>query len=630
MEPLHSLLRRQLKPPNGDLSAVPEEWRAFIQAVNEAYRQFDDDRTMLERSMELSSQELLQANADLKAKNEARFQATFNQAAVGLAHVSPQGQFTLVNRRLCEILGYREADIIGRTVKDISFPADRDVADKLVLSLHRGEIDKFSLEKRYLHANGAALWVNLTVASVRTPEGDVDYDVSVIEDITERKRIEGELEQMAKYDTLSGLPNRNLLQDRLGLAQARARRLGQPLGLALFDLDRFKEVNDSLGHSAGDALLYELAQRLKSNMRYTDTVARLGGDEFTVLIEGCSNREQIGVAAAKIHRLFNVPFMANGQEVYSTASIGVCVYPEDGEDFTELIKNADIAMYAAKRDGGDAVRFYASDQQVKSSDQISMHGQLRRALEREEFELHYQPKVEVRSGRVLGVEALIRWRSPERGLVMPLEFIKLAEDTGLIVPIGEWVLGKACRDLREWRDSGLPDLAVAVNLSTRQFRDQGLTAMVAAALSHSGLDPRSLELEITESVMMEQTTHTTSILDALVGIGVRISIDDFGTGYSSLAYLKRFPVQALKIDRGFVRDIETDHDDAAIVKAIVQLAHSMNLGVIAEGVETADQLAYLTSLHCDEYQGYLFSKPLPGDEVARLIRSQRAGELAAE
>jgi EAL domain-containing protein (putative c-di-GMP-specific phosphodiesterase class I) len=364
-------------------------------------------------------------------------------------------------------------------------------------------------------------------------------------------------------------------------------------------------------------------------MRYTDTVARLGGDEFTVLIEGCSNREQIAVAAAKIHRLFNVPFMANGQEVYSTASIGVCVYPEDGEDFTDLIKNADIAMYAAKRDGGDAVRFYASGQQVKSSDQISMHGQLRRALEREEFELHYQPKVEVRSGRVLGVEALIRWRSPERGLVMPLEFIKLAEDTGLIVPIGEWVLGKACRDLREWRDSGLPDLAVAVNLSTRQFRDQGLTAMVATALSHSGLDPRSLELEITESVMMEQTTHTTSILDALVGIGVRISIDDFGTGYSSLAYLKRFPVQALKIDRGFVRDIETDHDDAAIVKAIVQLAHSMNLGVIAEGVETADQLAYLTSLHCDEYQGYLFSKPLPGDEVARLIRSLRAGELAA-
>ncbi len=629
MEPLHSLLRRQLKGRHGDLSAVPEEWRAFIQAVNEAYRQFDDDRKMLERSMELSSQELLQANADLKAKNEAHFQATFNQAAVGLAHVSPRGQFTMVNRRLCEILGYREAELVGKTVKDISFPADRDVADKFVECLHRGEIDKFSVEKRYLHANGAAVWVNLTVASVRTPEGDVDYDVSVIEDITDRKRIEGELEQMAKYDTLSGLPNRNLLQDRLGLAQARARRLGQPLGLALFDLDRFKEVNDTLGHSAGDALLYELAQRLKSNMRYTDTVARLGGDEFTVLIEGCSNREQIGVAAAKIHRLFNVPFMANGQEVYSTASIGVCVYPEDGENFTELIKNADIAMYSAKRDGGDAVRFFASGQQVKSSDQISMHGQLRRALEREEFELHYQPKVEVQSGRVLGVEALIRWRSPERGLVMPLEFIKLAEDTGLIVPIGEWVLGKACRDLREWRDSGLPDLAVAVNLSTRQFRDQGLTAMVATALSHSGLDPRSLELEITESVMMEQTTHTTSILDALVGIGVRISIDDFGTGYSSLAYLKRFPVQALKIDRGFVRDIETDHDDAAIVKAIVQLAHSMNLGVIAEGVETAAQLAYLRSLHCDEYQGYLFSKPLPGDEVARLIRSLRAGELAA-
>jgi diguanylate cyclase (GGDEF)-like protein/PAS domain S-box-containing protein len=629
VEPLHSLLRRQLKGKAADLSAVPEEWRPFVQAVNQAYRQFDDDRRMLERSLELSSRELLQANADLKAKDEARFQATFNQAAVGLAHVSPKGEFTLVNRRLCEILGYAEGELVGKTVKDISFPPDRDVADQLVERLHRGEIDKFSLEKRYLHANGTALWVNITVASVRTPEGDLDYDVSVIENITDRKRIEAELEQMAKYDTLSGLPNRNLLQDRLELAKARARRLGQPLGLALFDLDRFKDINDTLGHSVGDALLFELAQRLKSNMRYTDTVARLGGDEFTVLIEGCSSREQIGVAAAKIHRLFSVPFMANGHEVYSSASIGVCVFPEDGEDFTELIKNADIAMYAAKREGGDAVRFYASSQRVGAPDQVSMHGQLRRALDREEFELHYQPKVEIRSGKVLGVEALIRWRSPERGLVPPADFIKLAEDTGLIVPIGEWVLGRACCDLRDWRLSGLAGFAVAVNLSTRQFRDQGLSAMVVTALSRSGLDPQSLELEITESVMMEQTTHTTTILDALVGIGVRVSIDDFGTGYSSLAYLKRFPVQSLKIDRGFVRDIETDRDDAAIVNAIVQLAHSMNLGVVAEGVETPAQLAYLTSLDCDEYQGYLFSKPLPEAEVATLIRSTRPASPTA-
>jgi diguanylate cyclase (GGDEF)-like protein/PAS domain S-box-containing protein len=630
VESLHSLLIRQLKRCDADLSAVPHEWRAFVEAVNEAYRQFDEDRTMLERSLDLSSQELLQANADLQSASEARFQATFNQAAVGLAHVSRQGRFMLVNRRLCEMLGYSEAELMRKTVKDVSFPEDRDVADDLVRRLHSGEIAKFSIEKRYLHSSGATLWVNLTVAHISGPDEELGYDVSVIEDITARKQIEHALERMAKYDTLSGLPNRNLLKDRLDQAKARARRAGQPLGFVLFDLDRFKEINDTLGHIVGDALLSELAQRLKSSMRDTDTVARLGGDEFTVIIEGCASREDIGVAAAKIHRLFDSPFVVSGQEIYSTPSIGVCVYPDDGEDFAELIKNADIAMYAAKRDGGNGLRFFAKGQHLKSAAGISMHGQLRRALERNEFELQYQPKVETRSGKVIGFEALIRWPSSERGPIAPPEFIRLAEETGLIVPIGEWVLATACSDLRKCQIAGLADLTVAVNLSGRQFRDERLTTRIATALSRSGVDPRSLELEITESVMMDQSSHTTNILDELVNIGIRVSIDDFGTGYSSLAYLKRFPVHALKIDRGFVRDIETDGDDAAIVKAIVQLAHSMDLRVIAEGVETQEQLAYLAALHCDEYQGFLFSRPLPREELIRLIHTNRSEDRVSE
>lgn len=429
-----------------------------------------------------------------------------------------------------------------------------------------------------------------------------------------------QLHHQALHDALTGLPNRILLEDRISQAIAAASRSGRSFALMFLDLDRFKTINDSLGHHYGDKLLQAVAARISASLRNTDTVARIGGDEFVVLAGDIAGPQAATNIAQTLLSALALPVEVEGQEQNVLASIGISLYPEDGGTLRELMSNADSAMYHAKRMGRGNYQFFTPQMNAAASARLALEKALRRALDQQEFELHYQPKVDVKSGAVMGMEALLRWRHPERGLVPPAEFIPLAEEIGLIGPIGAWVLQTACRQNREWQRIGLPKLRVAVNLSAVQFRQQNLPEFVAGVLAETGLDASDLELEVTESVVMHNAKEAAQILEKLHAQGIHISIDDFGTGYSSLSYLKQFRLDTLKIDRSFVRDISSDADDAAIVRSVIALAHSLRLGVIAEGVETAEQLDFLESLDCDEYQGYLRSKPLAVADFENFLR----------
>ncbi|MFO0752887.1 MAG: EAL domain-containing protein [Thermodesulfovibrionales bacterium] len=457
---------------------------------------------------------------------------------------------------------------------------------------------------------------------VNTPLFHADGTVSkqaMIEDITERKELEERIRYQAYHDLLTDLPNKTLFLDRLKIALHQARRNSSQLAVMFLDLDRFKTINDTMGHTAGDQLLKDVSLRLTACMREYDTIARIGGDEFTLLLPHIFHADDAAKAAQKILAQFTASYTVEGHDLHITASIGISIYPHDGEYEETLLKNADIAMYQAKEQGGNNYQFYSPAMNIRTLERIILENSLRRTLDRGELVVHYQPQVNVGTRRIVCVEALVRWQHPELGLLDPMQFIPLAEETGFIIPMDEWVLRTACEQNKAWQEAGYAPLRMTVNLSARQFQQPNLIEMVSGVLRETGLKPEYLELEITESTAMGDIDLTIPTMVQLTGLGIQLSIDDFGTGYSSLSYLKKLPVQKLKIDKSFIRDLTADQDDRAIVNAIIALAHSLKLNVVAEGVETQEQMDYLSVSGCSEIQGYLFSRPLPSDELRVLL-----------
>jgi diguanylate cyclase (GGDEF)-like protein/PAS domain S-box-containing protein len=552
-------------------------------------------------------------------ESEEFFRLTFNQAAVGIALLNCDGRFLRVNRTLTQVLGYSEAELLQRSFQQVTCPEDLAEDLELIARVANGEIRDYQREKRYVRKDGVIVWGNVSVSAMRDAGGGLRL-IAVVKDVTRRKQAEEALLRMANHDALTGLPNRVLLQDRLAQAIVHAQRAQRQVGVMFIDLDRFKHVNDSLGHDAGDQMIVEIARRLAGSLRESDTVARQGGDEFVVVLADLGCPEDAALVAQKVLDALFRPLLLGGQELFPTASIGLAMYPRDGQDSPTLLKCADSAMYRAKGQGGNAFRFYAADMGAHALEHLRLEGALQRALQRSEFVLHYQPMVDIATGAVTAAEALVRWRPRGGALVMPGEFIPLAEETGLIVPIGEWVLATALAQQVAWRAAGLAPIRISVNLSARQFHGQDVAQQVARLLAATGADPQFLTLEITESVLMENPAAATETMRRLAAMGVRLAIDDFGTGYSSLANLKRFPIQSLKIDRSFVRELTTDADDAAIVNAVIALAHSMKLDVVAEGVETDEQLGFLRAHGCDQMQGFCFSRPVEASALEALLR----------
>jgi len=531
-----------------------------------------------------------------------------------------------VNPAFERITGYSAAEAVGRNT-DFLLADDAEQPALVEVRMALREQREGHAVLRNYRKDGTPFWNDYTVAPVRNEKGEVTHYVGVMNDVTEAKNYEEQLAHQANFDTLTGLANRNLLRDRLQQAIVRARRDGSTLAVLFLDLDHFKMVNDSLGHTVGDELLRAVAGRLAACVRDSDTVARLGGDEFVVLLVTRSGDGSMEVDVTALVRklLARVaePLALGDREVRPTASIGVSTYPQDGTDSEALLRNADAAMYRAKELGRNGFQFFTADMHERIRRRIELESSLRRALDRGEFELHYQPQVGLKEGGIVGVEALLRWRHPERGLIGPGQFIGFAEESGLIVPIGAWVLEQACAQNKAWQDQGLPAIPVAVNVSARQCEQENLDVTVRDALARSGLAPEFLELEITESISMAHPEQSVPLMTRLKRTGVALSIDDFGTGFSNLSYLKRFPIDRLKIDLSFVREITTDPGSLAISEAIITLSHSLKLKVLAEGVETEEQLALLAARDCDQVQGFFFSPAVPAAELATLLRNDR-------
>lgn len=548
---------------------------------------------------------------------EKVFETTFE----GIMVTDAQLAIKSINPAFTKITGYELHEVLGKKPGVLSSGRhDPEYYRKMQLELANKGCWQGEIWNRRKNGEIYPEWLSISV--VKNKEGEVTNYVAIFSDITERKAAEDHVRHLAHHDGLTNLPNRMLLMERLSHALAHAHRHGQRVAVMFLDLDRFKNINDTLGHTVGDQLLKSVAERLTECVREDDTVARLGGDEFVIILEEvCSIQDVAGVAQKLVHAL-EQPVMLERQEVFATTSIGISVYPDDGDNADTLIKHADTAMYRAKEGGRNNCQFYTADMNECALERLTMENSLRHALERSEFLLYYQPQVDLRTLSITGMEALLRWQHPDFGLVAPARFIPIAEETGLIVPIGEWALRAACFQNKAWQDAGMPRLHVAVNLSARQFKQPNLVNVVRQVLADSGLEPRYLELEITESIAMEHAEETIARLNELKAMGVTISMDDFGTGHSALSYLKRFPIDTLKIDRSFVQDVLLDSQDSAIAAAITTMARSLKMKVVTEGVETLEQVGFLREHDRDEVQGYYFSHPLPADAFADLLRSK--------
>jgi diguanylate cyclase (GGDEF)-like protein/PAS domain S-box-containing protein len=551
---------------------------------------------------------------------EEKYRAIFQDSVIGMFQSTPGGRYINANPAMAHMLGYDSPQELVASITDISQqvyvdPTSREELARLLRE--HGLVKNF--ECAVYRKDGSKMWFSANVRAVSEDGVLVGYE-GTNEDITARKAAEERIQFLAYYDALTGLPNRTLLQDRLGKALAAARRQKCKIALLFLDLDGFKIINDSLGHSVGDLLLKEVAERLNTWGREQDTVARFGGDEFLIMLTQIKELPDVAVAAERLMDAMTAEFVVQGHSLNISCSIGVSIFPEHGADCETLIKNADSAMYGAKDCGRNNFQFFAEDMNAQAVERLSLEKSLRLALGKKELFLVYQPQMDVATGRITGLEALLRWEHPELGLVPPDRFIRIAENSGLIVPMGEWVLRTACRQAKKWQDDGLPAVSVAVNVSAVQFRQRGFCELIRSVLHETGLAPQYLELELTESLLLANADMTLSVLRELKSMGLTLAIDDFGTGYSNFTSLRQFGVSKLKIDRSFISEVATNPDDSAITAAIISMAKSLRLKVIAEGVEDEAQMSFLRTHHCDEIQGYYFSKPLAVDDVADRLK----------
>ena len=556
-------------------------------------------------------------------RREEWFRVTVDSIGDAVTCTDSQGKITLLNLVAERLTGWSQQEAKGRPMDEVLRlvdPATRNaIANPMKDAINQNRAGHLPVNCVLVHRDGREVFIDDTAAPIHNREGKITGSVIVFHDVTTARALAEQILHASQHDFLTGLPNRLLLNDRLGQAIALAQRHLGYIAVLFLDLDGFKHINDSLGHLIGDKLLQSVAGRLQQHVRTPDTVSRQGGDEFVLLLQEVQRPEDAAITARRVLQAVSQAHSINEHDLFVTASIGVSMYPDDGLDAETLLKNADTAMYQAKEGGRQCYKFFKPVMNTHAVERQSIEEDLRRALERNEFTLHYQPKIDIRTGAITGVEALLRWMHPTRGSIPPLNFIRIAEESGLILPIGAWVLREACTQAQAWIKQGLPPTTMAVNVSAVQFREEHFLQGVFAALAETGLDPKSLELELTESALMKHPELAAAILKTLRDKGVAVSVDDFGTGYSSLSYLKKLPLDILKIDQSFVHQFDENPDDAAIAIAIISMGQSLNLKIIAEGVESAEDLAFLKAHGCDEAQGFYFSRPVPAEQFSRLL-----------